>query len=96
MQTLGLVIDGSVVGRGWVALMLPVVYKGRALPLVWLVRQGKQGHFPEDLHIAWVEQVQELRPECASVVLLGDGSFSGVDLQQPLAEAGGPMCVAQG
>ena len=33
LQTLVLVIDGSVVGRGYVALMLHVVYKGRALPL---------------------------------------------------------------
>src|SRR5262245_3890793 len=32
LQTLVLVLDGSVVGRGCVALMLPVVYKGRALP----------------------------------------------------------------
>ena len=58
----GLVMDGSVVGRGCVALMLHVVYKGRALPVAWLVRQGKKGHFPEDLHIALVEQVQELIP----------------------------------
>src|SRR5438445_5248457 len=43
-QTLVLVIDGSVVGRGCVALMMHVVYKGRALPLAWQVRQGKKGH----------------------------------------------------
>src|SRR5205823_2638006 len=30
LQTFGLVMDGSVVGRGCVALMLHVVYKGRA------------------------------------------------------------------
>ena len=54
-----LVIDGSVVGRGCVALMIHVVYKGRALPLAWVVRRGKQGHFPEALHIALLEQVQK-------------------------------------
>src|ERR671935_107415 len=52
LQTLVLVIDGSVVGRGCVALMMHVVYKGRALPVAWLVRQGKKGRFPEDWHIA--------------------------------------------
>src|SRR5438876_8081283 len=88
LQTLVLVIDGSVVGRGCVALMLHVVYKGRALPLAWLVRQGKQGHFPEDLHLALVEQGQELIPEGASVVLRGDGACDGVDLQHTLEEAG--------
>ena len=35
LQTRVLVIDGSVVGRGCIALMLHVVYKGRALPLAW-------------------------------------------------------------
>ena len=86
-KTLVLVIDGSVVGRGCIALMIHVVYKGRALPIAWLVRQGKKGHFPEDLHIALVEQVQELVPPGASVVLLGDGEFDGTGLQQTLAEA---------
>ena len=52
LQTLVLVLDGSGVGRGCVALMIHVVYKGRALPLAWVVRRGKKGHFPEDLHIA--------------------------------------------
>jgi len=35
--------------------MIHVLYKGRALPLAWRVRQGPKGHFPEDLHIALVE-----------------------------------------
>ena len=88
LQTLVLIMDGSVVGRGCVALMLHVVYKGRALPLVWHVRKGKKGHFPEALHIALVEQVQEWMPVGASVVLLGDGEFDGTGLQHTLAEAG--------
>ena len=60
LQTLVLGMDGSVVERGCVALMVHVVYKGRALPLAWHVRQGAKGHFPEDLHIALVEQVMKL------------------------------------
>ena len=81
LQTLVCVMDGSVVGRGCVALMLHVVYKGRALPLAWQVRQGAKGHFPEDLHIALVKQVHQLIPSGASVVLLGDGEFDGTRLQ---------------
>ena len=88
LQTLVLVMDGSGVGRGCVALMLHVVYKGRALPLAWQVRKGKKGHFPEAMHIALVEQVQEWLPLGASVVLLGDGEFDGTGLQHTLAEAG--------
>jgi hypothetical protein len=88
LQTLVLVMDGSVVGRGCVALMLHVGYKGRALPLAWLVRQGKKGHCPEDLHIAVVEQVQELLPPGAAVGLLGDGEFDGTTLQHTVQEYG--------
>jgi hypothetical protein len=62
LQTLVLVMDGSVVGRGYVALMLHVVSKSRALPLAWQVRKGKKGHCPEDLHIALVTHVYKLIP----------------------------------
>jgi hypothetical protein len=84
LQTLVLIIDGSVVGRGCVALMIHVAYKGRALPLAWLVRPGKKGHFPEDLHIALVQQVHTLIPPGAQVVLLGDGEFDGTTLQHTM------------
>jgi hypothetical protein len=86
LHTLVLIMDGSVVGRGCVALMMHVVYKGRALPVAWQVRKGKKGHFPEDLHIALVKQVQPLIPPGASVVLLGDGEFDGTLLQQTLQD----------
>ena len=95
-QTLVLVIDGSVVGRGCVALMIHVVYKGRALPLAWVVRRGKKGHFPAALHIALITQVQELIPPGAHVVVLGDGEFDGTDLQHTLQEAGWSYVVRTG
>jgi hypothetical protein len=86
LQRLILVMDGSVAGRGCVALMIHVVYKGRALPLAWQVRQGKKGHFPVDLHIALVTQVHKLIPPGVSVVLLGDGEFDGTRLQHTVQE----------
>jgi len=88
VETLVLVRDGSVVGCGCVALMLHVIYKGRALPLVWRVRQGPKGHFPEALHLALVDLVRACLPEGTSVVFLGDGEFDGTRLQQTLNEAG--------
>jgi Transposase DDE domain len=87
-QTVVLVMDGSGVGRGCTALMLPVVYKGRALPLAWRVRQAPKGHFPEDLHIALVKLVLELLPEGTKVVFLGDGEFDGIKLQETMHKAG--------
>src|SRR5438876_10464208 len=88
LETLVLVMDGSVVGRGCNALMIHVIYKGRALPLAWRVRQGPKGHFPEDLHLALVELMREVIPEGATVVFLGDGEFDGTTLQATLNEAG--------
>jgi hypothetical protein len=79
LETLVLVMDGSVVGCGCVALMIHVLYKGRALPLAWRVRQGPKGHFPEDLHIALVELIRACLPEGTPVVFLGDGEFDGWD-----------------
>jgi hypothetical protein len=88
LETLVLVMDGSVVGRGCTALMIHVIYKGRALPLAWRVRQGPKGHFPEDLHIAVVELIHACLPEGTQVVFLGDGEFDGTALQATLNEAG--------
>ncbi len=61
-QTLGLVRDGSGVGRGGIALRIPGVAPGRALPLAWRVRQGPKGPLPADLHRARVEVVRGLSP----------------------------------
>ena len=88
LQTLVLVMDGSGVGRGCTALMLHVVYKGRALPLAWRVRQAPKGHFPEALHIALVDVISGLIPAGAQVVLLGDGEFDGTRLQPTPQQAG--------
>jgi hypothetical protein len=87
-QTVVLVMDGSGVGRGCTALMIHVVYKGRALPLAWRVRQAPKGHFPADLHIALVELISGLIPAGVRVVLLGDGECDGTRLQQTLQQAG--------
>jgi hypothetical protein len=88
LETLVLVMDGSVVGRGCCALMISVIYKGRALPLAWRVRQVPKGHFPEDFHINLVELVMSVIPEGTEVVFLGDGEFDGIDLQEVMNDSG--------
>lgn len=89
LETVVLVMDGSGVGRGCSALMIHVIYKGRALPLAWRVRQCPKGHFPEALHLALVELVSDLIPAGSKVVFLGDGEFDGIHLQETVNEAGG-------
>lgn len=80
-RPLVLVMDGSVVGRGCIALVLGVVYKKRALPIAWMVVKGSKGHLPEELHLALIEQVQPMIPASAQVIFLGDGEFDGISLQ---------------
>src|SRR5712691_2148541 len=87
LETLVVVMDSSVVGRGCPALMLHVVSKGRALPLAWRVRQAPKGHCPEALHIAVVALMREVIPEGATVVFLGDGECDGTALQATLNKA---------
>ena len=96
LQTLVLIMDGSGVGRGCTALMIHVVYKGRALPRAWRVRQAPKGHFPADLHIALVELISGLIPAGARVVLLGDGEFDGTRLQHTLPAGGLVLRVSHG
>src|SRR5262249_61053219 len=95
LQTLVLVMDGSVAGRGCNALMLHVVYTGRALPLAWRVRQGPKGHFPEDLHFALVELGSRLIPGGASGGFLRDGGFDGTRLRGTVeGQSGGDVWPA--
>jgi len=85
-RPLVLVMDGSVVARGCVTLMVSVLYGGRALPLAWLVIAGAKGHFPAETHVALLREVKTYLPVEASVILLGDGEFDSPELQ---AEAAG-------
>lgn len=83
-----LAIDGSEVGKDCMALMVSVVWGKRALPICWLVKQGKKGHMSEQLHLEVVQQLADILPGDAEVVLLGDGEFDGCDLQD--------FCAGQG
>lgn len=80
-RPLQLVMDGSVAGRGCLALMVSAVYHGRALPLCWVVVSAPNGHVPEATHRALLAQVTALLPADAQVTFLGDGEFDGLDLQ---------------
>jgi hypothetical protein len=84
---LTVVLDATGAGRGCVVLMASVVSHGRAIPLLWTVVKGKKGHLPAAIHCALIGRLQEVIPAHASVVLLGDGEFDGVELQASLRAA---------
>ena len=74
-----LAIDGSVVGKGCMCLMISLLYKNRALPLCWQVVKQAKGHMSEALHIELFEKVKALIPEDCTAIMLGDGEFDGTD-----------------
>jgi hypothetical protein len=76
----------SAIGRGCVALIVGVVYAGRALPVAWLVIAGKKGHFSQQRHLELLNQVAVLVSPEVTVTFLGDGEFDGTLLQERLAE----------
>jgi len=83
------VIDGSKMGKNHMALMISLVYQNRGIPLIWLVREKPKGHFDRLTHLDLVEQFKELidpilanQPTQRSIVLLGDGEFDSIELQQ--------------
>lgn len=76
------VIDGSETGQDCCTLMLSVLWRGYAIPVVWLTRQGPKGHFPDQVHTNLVRQFHQIccPPSSCRVVLLGDGEFDGTQL----------------
>jgi DDE family transposase len=83
-----ILLDGTTAGRGCVVLMASVLYQGRAIPLLWTVVKGKKGHLPQAVHCALIERLQNVIPTTATVVVLGDGEFDGVELQARIHAAG--------
>ena len=89
LEEMILAIDGSLVGRGCICLMISLIYKGRALPLVFTVVKGNKGHLPEDTHVELVNKLRPLIPESTQqVIFLGDGEFDGTSLQKTLTMFG--------
>jgi hypothetical protein len=84
-----LVVDGSETASGCVTLMLSVVWKGFALPVAWISREGKKGHFPEAVHLDLLSMAYGILPhDTCRVVLLGDGEFDGERLRRQCREWG--------
>lgn len=67
-------------------LMVAVIYKKRAIPLVWLVYSGVKGHTTGDRHIEVLKKLLPLIPIGASVILLGDAEYDTVEMLTWLKE----------
>jgi len=82
-------IDTSSLGKHCAVLMISVIYQGRALPVIWTVREGNKGSFSEAEHILLLTELYELLQEIEEdlgkkldVVVVGDSEFDGVEFQK--------------
>ena len=68
--------------------MFSLVWSKRSIPLCWCVLKQKKGHAPQELPCELLQQIRELLPHDASVVILGDGEFDTCTFQRAIGEAG--------
>lgn len=76
------IIDGSQTGHETTSLMLSVLCRGFAIPVAWIVKKGKKGHFSEEMHLDLLKMIASVCPSGCKIVLLGDGEFDGEALRQ--------------
>jgi len=81
-------IDGSTAGQGCMVLMLSVIYKKRALPVVWHVVKAKKGHLPEQTHRELLKSLSQIVPSGCEVTIVGDGEYDGCDWQADINALG--------
>lgn len=85
-EDITLVIDGSKMGKDHMCLMVSIVFRGRGLPIYWIVKKKPKGHFKGKVHVKLVKEVHDflspIIPTSKSVCLLGDGEFDSINLQK--------------
>jgi hypothetical protein len=81
-QTMELILDTTTVAGRLVILRVSLVYRGRAIPLVWQVYERKSVSLPLKLYREVLGHVRTLLPPGVTVVLLGDRGFRGEALMR--------------
>jgi hypothetical protein len=81
-QRMVLVLDTTTVSGRLVILRVSLVYRGRAVPLVWQVYERRSVALPLKLYRETLAHVRTLLPPGVTVVLLGDRGFRGEALMR--------------
>jgi len=81
-------IDGSTAGQGCMVLMFSLIYKKRAIPVVWHVVKAKKGHLPEQAHRDLLKRLSEVAPSDCEITIVGDGEYDGCDWQADISKLG--------
>jgi hypothetical protein len=81
-ETLYLALDSSQLWQRFVMVRLALVYRGRALPLGWVVSASGSATVAVACYQRMLAEVAELIPRTSRVVLLADRGFMDVKLMQ--------------
>jgi hypothetical protein len=86
-QTTGrirLAMDGTKVGSGHQLLMVAILFRRRAVPLVWTWMRCEKGHSSVRKQLALLEYVRKWIPAGVPVILVGDTEFEAGEVQRQL------------
>jgi Transposase DDE domain len=81
-------LDTSMLWNTYCLIRLSVIYRGRAVPLVWCVITHGSAQVGFDAYQKLLEQAAVLLPRCCKVVCLADRGFADTDLRAYLPQLG--------
>jgi len=87
-HTLYLALDTSMLWNQYCLIRLSVVYRGRAVPVVWEVIEHGSSSVPHEAYAALLEAVPALLPAGSKVVFLADRGFADTALLAHLRRLG--------
>ena len=87
-KTLYVALDTSMLWNTYCMVRLSVIYRGRAVPLVWCVLEHGSAMVVYDVYKALLEQANRLVPSACKVVLLADRGFTDTELLRHLKRLG--------
>lgn len=81
-------IDTTELGSTHRAVVMSLSYQQRAIPLIWQVIEGAQGHSPEQVQLELVRRFARHFHFEQPVIFLGDSEFVGVAMQRQVRAQG--------
>jgi hypothetical protein len=87
-KTLYMALDTSMLWNTYCMVRLSVIYRGRAVPLVWCVLEHGSAMVVYDVYKALLEKANMLVPFACKVVLLADRGFTDTELLRHLKRLG--------
>ena len=87
-KTLYVALDTSMLWNTYCMVRLSVIYRGRAVPLVWCVLEHGSATVAYDVYKALLDKANTLVPFACKVVLLADRGFADTELMGHLKRLG--------